>query len=410
MLHRRTPQARSTVRFWLLGSALLTSAAAGSTEHAPGPFHPALGALADIRSVDLTAERHVLHAVFAARLAKDDKPATYYAFSRTDGKDWTRPVRISKADDGPVLSKRGNDVQLAMHGRTMVAIWQQQGELPGTGPLVLARSEDGGRHWSRGGGPVHGDVMNNQSYPDLAVDQRGNFHLLWLDDREESGNTQGLRHAVSPDHGQHWRSETTIDLDVCTCCWNRAVVLPDRSLAVLYRGSHPHDMRLAARELTRGTWQVRSAVGPFDWQFEGCPHCGGGLAVQPTPPGADLHSVIWTGKQGSAGLYYLGSTNSGTTWSPPVAVSDAQSREADIAATSHTVVIVFASLTADGATSVMARRSSDRGGHWSEPVALSQPGASVDHPRVTPLARGFLAYWTELREGGGKTLAFSFLE
>lgn len=410
MLHRRLSQARSTVRFWLLGSALLASAAAGSAEHASRPFYPSLGALADIRSVDLTAERHVIHAVFAARLAKDDKPATYYSFSRTDGKSWTQPARISRADDSPVLSKRGNDVQLATHGRTMVAIWQQQGELPGTGPVALARSEDGGRHWSRGGAPVHGDVMNNQSYPDLTVDQRGSFHLIWLDDREESGNTQGLRHAVSPDRGRNWQSETTIDLDVCTCCWNRAVVLPDRSLAALYRGSHPHDMRLATREPTRGTWQVRSTVGPFDWQFEGCPHCGGGLTAQPTPPGAHLHSVIWTGKQGSAGLYYLGSTNSGASWSPPVVVSDAQSREADIAATSRSVVIVFASLTAEGATSVMARRSSDRGEHWSEPVALSKPGASVDHPRVTPLARGFLAYWTELREGGGKTLAFSFLE
>ena len=219
-----------------------------------------------------------------------------------------------------------------------------------------------------------------------------------------------MRHAVSSDRGRHWQSETTIDLDVCTCCWNRAVALPDRSLAVLYRGSKPRDMRLAEREPKRGTWQVRSTVGPFDWQFEGCPHCGGGLAAQPTILGADLHSVVWTGKPGSAGLYYLGSTNSGTSWSPPLAVSDAQSREADIAATSRSVVIVYTSLTAEGTTPVLARRSSDRGGHWSEPVTISKPGATADHPRAAQLASGFLVYWTEPRQGVGKFLAFSFLE
>lgn len=410
MFHRGLPLARSIVRSVLLGSALTTSLAVGSAGNAPRPFHPPIGDVGDIRSIDLAADGKVLHAVFAARVGNDPKPAAFHALSRNAGKNWTRPVPISKPGDSPVLSKRGNDVQLAVRGRDLVATWQQQGELPGTGPLAIAWSQDGGQRWSRGENPVHGDSTNNQSYPDLTVDPYGRFHLVWLDDREENGNTQGLRHALSADRGRRWQSETTIDLDVCTCCWNRAVSLPDRSIAVLYRGNHPRDMRVATREPKRGTWMVRGTVGSFDWQFEGCPHCGGGLVALGTPNGPALHSVVWTGKPGSAGLYYLGSANAGAAWSSPLAVADAPSREADIAATSRAVMVVYTSPGANGATPIVARRSNDHGGHWGEPVTVSGPEAAADHPRVIAVAGGFLAYWTEPRTGGGKTLALNFLE
>ena len=134
--------------------------------------------------------------------------------------------------------------------------FRRGGELPDTGPMSVVYSSDGGKTWGRGENPAVGDGMKNQSYLDLAADPAGNFHAVWLDDREENGNTQGLRYACSSDGGRHWSADITLDPAVCTCCWNRIAVLPEGNLAVLYRDENP--------PATPGRWQARFAAYA-DW-------------------------------------------------------------------------------------------------------------------------------------------------
>jgi hypothetical protein len=316
---------------------------------------------------------------------------------------------LNQPGEAPVISKRGNDVQLAVNGRNIAAVWQQQGELPGSGPLAIAYSLDGGGHWMRGSNPAPGDLLKNQSYMDIAADRQGRLHLVWLDDREEHGNTQGLRYARSDDHGRHWRQDATIDGVVCTCCWTRLAVLPDQTVSVLYRDHSPHDMKLVQHAPGTGVWQRTGAVGAFDWQFTGCPHCGGGLAGSGQAKRQMLYGVVWTGKENAAGLYFLASQDRGQTWSEPMRLADGHSREADIAVSRADVAVVFRHDT-PGGRAIEFRVSRDEGRTWSAARTLSAQDAEADHPRMVATRSGLRAFWTEARPDGGKVWAMKALD
>lgn len=400
VIERLSPAFRTPLS---VGIVLLGCLAAASAEAvAERQFLVAVAGLAETRSLDLVVEEGTIHGLLAGRFGARDRVA--YLGSADGGKTWSEPRFLDGSGDAPVISRRGNDVRLAVYGRRIVAVWQARGELPGTGPLIVAASEDGGRTWRRGQNPVAGDPLNNQSYPALTVGGDGRFHLVWLDDREENGNTQGLRYAASQD-GLHWSSRTTLDPAVCTCCWIRIGALPDRSVAVLYRDVDPHDMRLLRGPLNGGGWLDLGPVGIADWNFTGCPHCGGGLAITVTGGEAVLHSVAWTGKEESPGLFYARSSDLGKHWEPPFLLGDGQSRESDIAALSASdLAVVFSR-----AGAVHLVRSRDGGRHWSAPVALASADANADHPRIVATPWGFGAFWTMARPGAGKALAMAIL-
>ena len=354
--------------------------------------------------MDVYSEASTLHAVLVGKSADTHGLGVAYLVSQDAGETWSKPSPISGGQDKRVLSRRGNDAQVAASGNRVVVAFRQAGELPESGPMALAYSKDGGRSWERGENPAVGDVTQNQSYLDLAADKAGHFHVVWLDDREENGNSQGLRYARSADGGQHWRGDETLDGTVCTCCWNRLAVLPDQSVAALYRDDDPHDMRLARRSPKDGAWRNLGAVGAFDWRFTGCPHCGGGIAYSPGKQ-ALLHGVVWSGKEGAAGLYYLNSANQGGHWSPPLRIADGQSKESDIAVLGDgRVGVVYAGPSGQG-EGILFTESKDNGKHWTSPKRLSAADGLADHPRIFPTAKGFRVFWTEKRATGGKVWA-----
>ncbi|MDD5035544.1 MAG: sialidase family protein [Methylococcaceae bacterium] len=356
--------------------------------------------------MDVYAEKSSIHAVVVGKANEEVKLA--YLLSRDGGSHWNKSVIVNRKEDGPVLSRRGNDAQVSANGRRVVVAWKKGGELPESGPMLIAYSADGGTRWARGENPAVGDGMHNQSYLDLAADENGRFHLVWLDDREENGNTQGLRYARSTDGGRHWDREVTLDPKVCTCCWNRLAVLANGNVAVLYRDDEPHDMRLARAAAGGGGWRDLGRVGSFDWRFEGCPHCGGGIASSAGKNGELLHGVVWSGKDGAAGLYYLDSTDHGEHWSPPLRIGDGHSRHSDIAARGRALVVVYTGPVGDG-EGVQFIRSEDGGKTWSPPRLLSAEGAVADHPRILATPAGFRAFWTEKRPGSGRVWAMQFL-
>ncbi len=393
---------------YLLAALALAAVGIAQARAAARPVaYPAIEGLNKVRSFDVVAEGGKLHALLGGAFAQRGGDALAYAASADGGQTWSKPVFVSAEGEPGLLSRRGNDAQLAVQGSRMLAVWQAKGDIPGTGPLRIALSSDGGKTWQPGGSPATGDNTGNQSYPALAFDGTGAVHLAWLDDREENGNSQGLRYARSTDGGHRWLPEATLDPEVCTCCWNRLAVLPDASVAVLYRDNEPHDMRLALLKPRAERWQDTGAVGNFGWHFVGCPHCGGGLAAVKTRRGMALHSVVWTGRDAAPGLYYLGSGDSGHTWSQPLPVGDAASKEADIAALSaDQSALAYTRVTQDGAA-VYLRRSRDSGRHWSAPAELTAPGVDADHPQILATPKGLRVFWTEARPGGGKVWAMA---
>jgi len=395
-------------RFVVLCAALASVMACQLTDTGGEVRQPSIGGIKDLVSLDLTADGDRVHALLAARTTAPDLSFISYAFSTDNGETWSTPVALTRSGDPAAIAGHGNDVQLAVHEQNLVAVWQAAGPVPGTGPMVVAFSRDRGTTWQRGANPAVGDLTNSQSYMDLTADDTGQFHLVWLDDRDENGNSQGLRYARSSDQGETWHPETTLDHSACTCCWNRVAAISGRGLVVLYRDQEPHDMRLNHSGDGGVSWQAMAPVGDFGWQFSGCPHCGGALAVSGRGDGALLHSIVWTGKPEAAGLYFLSSSNHGKSWSPPRAIGNTRSRRADIAARDDEIAAVFTDSAAQfGAVSFI--RSEDAGRTWSSPKVLTRIADGSGQPRILATPDGFHAFWTEKSADGRDVLATAHL-
>ncbi len=323
-------------------------------------------------------------------LAADTGERRFYLFSEDGGVHWAEPLLVSNVSSN---SKQGNDVQVAASENKILIVWKGVSELPGWGAAQLAVSDNQGMSWKQLESPAKGDVAENQGYFSLAANREG-FHLLWLDDREEEGNTQGLRVASSL-NGAEWNTEQTIETGLCTCCWV-STVLSGPKLHVLYRGEGPRDMKFVTGSVGKNSWQPSVRVGAFDWDFVGCPHQGGALAE--SSDGA-LHSVVWTGKEEMAGLHYLVSKDGGVHWQNRQAISGGEGQHVDMAANSETILIAWDSLSEDGnIIQLLAKSENDHA------MKLSMKSEGFARPRVVASGDNFRLFWTDLDKMGKKRL------
>lgn len=354
---------------------------------------------------DLYQDRKSLHAIFAAAKDKSSQTLIAYLHSEDNGLHWSEPIEIGNRISSTLESSAGNDVQIAADGKMLMAMWQVRGELPGMGPLVSLYSSDGGKTWTQGANPTASET--DQSHPDLVADSQGRFHVVWLDDRDENGY-QGIRYARSSDGGQHWDHRQTVDDSSCSCCWNRLLPGPDNQLYTLYRDMEPRDMALAISGDAGQAWRRRSTVGEFNWVFDGCPHNGGALTISDS---GSLHSLVWTGAEHKAGLYYLKSADNGKTWSPPQPMGlGTLAFHSDLAALDEQRLLAIWDARGEQGSVVMISTAVDGGNHWARAKQISSPGSSAVFPRLMATASGFLAMWLEQKPGGEKQWLSALIE
>lgn len=342
--------------------------------------------LQEVISFDVTVDHDIVHAVIAGTETNNKQPVMRYLYSEDGGATWSHAVDITK--DAYPIAVRGNDVQIAAFENNLVALWQTKGELPGMGAMVSYYSHDGGKSWQAGTNPAI-DNNGDQSHIDVIADKNGVFHTVWLADPEENGY-QSLRYARSVDSGEHWQKSLKLDDSTCSCCWNTLALSPIGEINVLYRDMKPRDMALMQSTDSGVTWQRSSTVGEFNWQFDGCPHIGGGLAVAENNK---LYASVWTGLEGKSGLYSLHSSDNGKTWSAPKPTGNLAGHS-DIAVSNGQVMMIWDEREPDG-SSIFTTSSKDDGVTWTTPERLSNKGIMETHPRIVATEEGFLAMWTE---------------
>ncbi|RLA18285.1 MAG: exo-alpha-sialidase [Gammaproteobacteria bacterium] len=323
-------------------------------------------------------------------LAVDTDASRYYLYSEDGGGHWSTPLKVAS---GKSNSKQGNDIQIAASQDKLLMVWKGQSELPGWGAAQLAVSTDRGQNWRRVESPAKGDLMQNQGYFSLAADEKG-FHFFWLDDREEEGNTQGLRYAHSS-NGVEWGADETIETGLCTCCWV-STTLTDTKLHALYRDEGPRDMKLVTRDLDSNRWQPSVRVGAFNWDFIGCPHQGGALTQSVD---GRLHSVVWTGKEKIAGLHYLLSSDQGASWQYQYSLSGGEGQHVDLASQAGNILIAWDSQSAQG--NIIQLTLKDKNDSVKK---LSMSSEGFAYPRVTESGDNFRLFWTDLDKMGKKRL------
>lgn len=353
----------------------------------------------EVRSLDVYVADDALHVLTAVWDPATRAATLWHQSSHEDGASWSAPVRVDHGGPPPLARGRGTDFPLAVHRSHLAAIWLTPGTgHGGRGPLASAWSPDAGARWMTGASPADDGTDGDHGFIDLTVTPDGAFHAVWLDAR--LGDGKCLVTATSRDGGRSWSPNRIIDRATCECCWNILQADAAGTLYCLYRDINPRDMALAVSHDAGETWTTYPGVGAFGWDFQGCPHVGGALAVQDTGARTRLHALVWTGRENARGLYYLRAE------APEFAAWEMQrlggdnARFSDLAISSRgDLVACWTELNAEGPT-LFAAHSLDGGTTWSTPRTLAEGEQRPTHPRVVFVGETAHVFWTADADDG----------
>jgi len=360
-----------------------------------------------VMSLGVAAEGDTLHILQGLDFA--DHPARsglYYQASSDAGKTWTTSRRIDVGGVQPAhLVDRSQDVKIAVGGTRILAVWAAKGTgFGGRGPLQSVYSDDAGETWQTPGSPADTGSDGDHGFLALTPDHSGDFHLIWLDRR--NGVTKGLYAARFAISSAAWQANFTIDDHTCACCPNAIATHDGRNLYALYRDQQPSDMRLARSRDQGRTWQQCSPVGEFGWDFEGCPHVGGALAIEAGPSAERLHAMVWTAKDKEVGgLYYLHSADEGITWTSPVKLGDSSAKHPAIGGSADSGYLAVWQIYLEGHTHLMALplRSGPADLNPGEARQLTSLPGNHERPLLIQLGRTTHLFWTFSDQDGTRT-------
>lgn len=371
--------------------AMLSPSVSPAAEHAAG--HHDHGPARGVQSLDVYASGETLHLLVAE--SKDGSPRATLLHRRSEdgGETWSSPVAVDAGLPAAHSPHRGNDPQIAAKGNQLVAVWMSKGTgLFDSGPMVTAVSRDGGKTWQPGPNPADDNSTGGHGFIDIAADAAGAFHLTWLDSRD---GKQGLRYTRSSDGGKAWSANQTVKAVTCECCSNAITTHSDGTVGILFRDNNPRDMTLALSPDGGTRWEAPTRAGNFGWQFNGCPHVGGGLTFNRSA----LHTVVWSGMPERAGVHALTSSDRGQTWSTPKQLGSSNATHPDIASDPDQKVAAVWEDRVSGKAEIWFATSKDNGASWAKPAPLSKGDGTPTHPKVVKTRSGLRAFWTERSPG-----------
>ena len=265
------------------------------------------------------------------------------------------------------------------------------------GALRMQHSTDGGATW-RGPVTVTDDsTFGSHNFHALHVSGDGVVYVSWLDGRHGASAVYLTR---STDGGRTFEPNRRVSVgEACPCCRTALASGPDGALYLAWRTVMPGNVRdvVVARSSDGGhTWSEAHRVHADDWVFDACPHAGPALAVDSS--GA-LHVSWWTGKAGTAGVYYAHSTDRGETFSKPVPLGIArQSRPAHVQLAVRPDGRRIAAVWDDGTlpvSRIVMRVSNDGGRTFGRAVPVSADDRAAGFPVLGLVADSVIVAWSE---------------
>lgn len=354
-------------------------------------------------SVDIVNYENRLHLLTGKH--KQGQKTLWYQQSKDGGISWSSASKVLDEDNLPVKMTRGNDAQITAQGENIVVLWTKLDKTARfkAGAMLAARSNDNGQTWQYSATPPDWK-QGPHGYIDLAADQQA-IHAVWLDSRSRNPGvkaSQGLRYAQSTDGGLSWQANISLDNLTCSCCWNTINTDAKGNAYVLYRDKQPSDLSIGRID-SQQQWQRLNHVGAFNWQFDGCPHIGGGFDFQNTAGKKRMHAIVGTGHPQHLGIHYSYSDDAGKNWSSAIAFGDESAIHADIASHDNGRVMAIWDMMSEDGLAIFRSESKDQGAHWSKPEQISTAGMRATHPAIVKTEKGFLTLWTE-NDGKHQTL------
>ena len=327
----------------------------------------------------------------------------------------------------------------------LVAVYIVGKEVPGQrfplSALRLVTSSDDGKTWTAPVTVTDGDVFGSHSFHALHASPDGSLYVAWLGKPDTpadsakpakkaavvpaanaghdmasmpgmSGDMGGMHAASaswitrSTDGGKTWSPRVRVDMgEACPCCRTGLATSKDGALYMSWRHVFPGSVRdiVVARSNDHGqTWSEPVRVHADDWKFDACPHAGPAIA---TDANGTLHVTWWTGKEGSAGVFYAQSTDGGKTFTPAIPLGVAQySRPAHVqmALASNNRVIVTWDDGTKQVPQIVVRVSHDGGLHFSDASVLSGTDRAASFPVLGIAGDSLSVAWSEVSAATSK--------
>jgi len=262
--------------------------------------------------------------------------------------------------------------------------------------LRFVRSTDGGRSWTAPVTVTDESDFGSNNFHALHTASDGGVYVAWLDGRQGKSAAYMTR---SDDGGKTWAPNLRISSgEACPCCRTSIATAADGKVYIAWRTVMPGNVRdvVVASSADRGaTWSEPERVHADNWVFAGCPHAGPAMHADDA---GNLGIAWWTGKEGSAGVYYSKSSNGGKTWIAPVALGIAQfSKPSHVQlarAPNGKIVVAWDDGTLK-TPQVMVRISDDNGTTFGAPVTLSAPGRAATFPVLAVTGNQVTVAWSE---------------
>jgi hypothetical protein len=367
-------------------------------------------------------------AVAWAAQEQGDNPDVFVATSRDGGVAFGEPVRVNREPGEAYVSgelpPRVAIVPSSSGGTPEVVVaWSAR--LANT-EIRLARSRDGGKTFAQPISLQAKDAPGDRGWHALALDRRGQAHVVWLDHRGLAEDWEAPASGPAPSNqkppdefaesmamaarsGIYHRAadrpgaeERLLATSVCYCCKTALAAGPNETLYAAWRHVYPgsiRDIAFAASSDGGRTFRAPGRVSKDNWQLDGCPDDGPGIAV-----GSDggIH-VVWPtvidGTEPQGAIFYARSAD-GHSFGPrirvptlgsprpthPVVALDGRGRAViawdEMQGSSRKVIARTVALDAQGRPTF-------------GPPAVLGVGASASYPALALTARGVVVAWSD---------------
>lgn len=292
-----------------------------------------------------------------------------------DGKGWSAVSTVAQGDNW-FVNWADFPSAIALRDGALAAHWLvKSGNSTYAYDVNVARSNDGGKTWSKPIVPHLDNTQTEHGFVSLIPLLDGRLGAVWLDGRNmkdmkepdehaPAAASMTLRYAAIDAQG-NLSDEAELDNRVCECCQTSAAVSSDGPIAV-YRDRSPSEVRdIYIVRQVNGIWTAPQVVQADNWQINGCPVNGPAVAAD----GRRVAVAWFTGVGDTPHVRIAFSNDAGASFGKPIQVDDGE-----------TVGRVDALLLPDGSALVCWLSGNVEGGAIK--VRRVQPEGQVGPPSI----------------------------
>lgn len=342
-------------------------------------------------------------------IAPQENSAHALQFATFDDDEWTAPREIARGSDWFVNWADTPHIVATGDGALWAHWLRQNGDAAYAYDVVLSRSGDGGKIWSKPFAVNDDGTRTEHGFVSLWPQSRDTIGIAWLDGRDMAG----AAHAGHDGHGEgamtlraaildaalHRSRETEIDARTCDCCQTSAAQT-SRGALLVYRGRDAGEIRdVVATRFENDAWTQPRKVHDDQWKMPACPVNGPALAAR----GEHAWAAWYTAAGDVPKIRIAHSTNAGDSFAAPVEVDQGQAVQGRVAVAveGESVWLSWLREDGEGQSLWLARYGTDLS-HELQRIQIAKlqgRGRATGFPQLVANASVVYLVWTDVVDG-----------